>query len=282
MRLLQRFSFDLVYFILVVILATGTVGCGGTNQSEELETRASEEPIQAIGETQQAETPTPDAVCRLLATRRAEVVEPAIAKLSEEELEKVSKKRTCIKNFPWPKDESFETVSAQRMAELRQDIAAAVVKYQTGRLKEADLSGLELHQLLAMYVMEEGRDPQLLRLYSDFLAAFLQNREGELSGVLQTIEEVELRIGVVTARDSSFDTGDENTYFSHDSLMNLLFLLKTRASLANGYSSEEEQLQAANAYAEHYPALANYFALTGGNQLADLEEVLGCAQVADQ
>jgi len=235
-----------------------------------------------------AQSPVPQRqeICALLAKRAEEKAQPAVTKLPEEEEKALEYRRTCIKSYPWPDDVSFPHVSVDRMLQIRDEIDMVI---REGRAA----THLKPHQEKALlYIQAMGRDPRLLSLYSRFLVAFLQNKDEQFSDVITTVDDAEKTLEKVTPMASPFDSMDKHTYFSRGTLINFLFVLRTKAALATGFETPGQQLEAAYRYAEFHPSLINVAAFLDGappdsenpasspfedHVLTDLQESLKCS-----
>lgn len=201
------------------------------------------------------------------------LLEPSPMPIPVPATEATYRSRSCIKSYPWPNGKSFETVtSAREMKTIKENVADLAKAY----LRTHAIISPEVDMQRAI-IAHSVHSPDWLRqtlLYGETLHVLLLAREGRHADVIK--EVARLRVSKsVKARQTTYDEGDEHTYFSAESLGNILVQLEYTAR-GNTAKSRRDALAAIQSYAKEKRLLAACAQFSDAR--GALLEAAGCAE----
>jgi hypothetical protein len=146
--------------------------------------------------------------------------------------------RVCIKSFPWPwggfDQKKYMGFKARQMKELRDHLDSITARYQAGDPSlEKDLLDRPAHEREHYRNLKTGHDIEQIRLFCDLLHVRFLRREFRNDEVVRYLARQRIKYDV-TARFVRIDDLDKSTYFSRQTLRNMIVAeeLAARASSA--------------------------------------------------
>ncbi len=219
--------------------------------------------------------------CATLADELSRDLTPRTAsRSSKADLDRIAVERTCLKSYPWPPkfmvvEDKLSKVTPDEMKAINEEVEGLVQEYKIlgkrGLSKHAD-SDFVATRFYTQYV--DKRDMVILDkvseiLYIKVLMANDMYQEGKVE-----IESAFKRWSIL-AKDTPWDEGDQDTYFSNETLDRIFILLKFQIYSALPTSSRNEAAAIAAEYLSARPLLANEINLLG-DPGKDLLENAGC------
>lgn len=210
----------------------------------------------------------------------AELSPPPMIERTEEELERLTAIRPCLKSYPWPdgvfftETENEAAISPSDMVVLRFRIARLVQQYKIAPLPPTsteDRTAFVFH-----YWSQDGGDHDLLERFGSFLVAFKFLEAGQPDIALLEAERAIKRWNLSGSR-TGWDAADHATYFSDGTLANLLLLLRFTAKSQVAPESRQQAIQTATEYANLRQLLSEEIEFLG-DPAQELLLYTGCGQ----
>jgi|SRR5919108_2473979 hypothetical protein len=173
-------------------------------------------------------------VCKRLLDSIVPIETPEIQQLSETEFEAVAQERSCIKSYLGPAIDSFPSMTSNQMKNIRDHTNTLIQEYvrdPAPLFNKVASNKLPLEDILVVYHLTKGKNLDLFRLYGDLLYLKLLLKEQNFAEAHSRVQELR-RTYNLTVAPSILDTGDEHTYFSKQTLHNLILL--------QGYSAQAQ------------------------------------------
>ncbi len=110
-------------------------------------------------------------------------------------------------------------------------------------------------------LMAEGVDPEQIRLYADFLYCSSPNLDSQL--IKTCVAEARTRSGINTVKTVETDRAEEVTYFSKQSLINMLTTIEFGARAKEAIKDVKSAIDLAADYLDARPSLEAHFSICG-------------------
>jgi hypothetical protein len=183
------------------------------------------------------EPPNESELCSRAKAICTELVYEATIKLTDQEFEKVRQERLCLQSYPWPererKDQTFYNyVEPARMLEIMNTVNQKAQRMLTDRvaLKSASnpISSIQ-DQVLALLI-SNGININLIRSYGLLLYTKMLLKAGNYDEVIGMVGNSYLE----KVKPKTLDDAEEATYFSEQTIINMLALFRFQAESKKG------------------------------------------------
>lgn len=225
------------------------------------------------------QTRQPSPQCSTYPAKLEAIQVAEVKKFSPEALVAASVRRTCVKNYPWPDGEFLDNVTPERMAEIKDSVNTLLdrLKAHEDNLSAVESSLSQTHEVRLAFAVANGRDPYLVRLYGDLLYVISLRNHSRHDKIISYYHSLG-KLYELGPRHAIADEGDEATYFTENTIFNLLSVLYYQAVAAGKSLGAAEVHAALKEYLAQRDALAFGIQLLG-DPYSDLMKAAGCREV---
>lgn len=190
-------------------------------------------------------------------SQRLSDIPPALEKpiiLPANEFEIGQVQRPCLKSYPWPEhkflsaqqksqdNEEKSAVTANEMLKIMNTNNVIAENFKATSSNDIFAAANDMHEMIALYRLKEGMLPEQINLFGAFLYLYTLTRENRYQEALDFSKKI-ISDKKITAAPTIYDDLEQATYFSKQSLSNLIIILQYTAIsyLAEGTLKDQQE-----------------------------------------
>jgi hypothetical protein len=182
-----------------------------------------------------------------------------VVNLTESQLESIRMTRACLKGYAYPGGE--EALLKASSSEIRDDVVH--LKELFDKRSELKISTLPENDKLRVVKMELGWNREQVLLWGNWAYMRQLDSEEKFEAVLKEAERIRGEFGLNVVPLKHWDAADQNTYFSPQTLRNMIAAFEYSAKGHLTAESGPERTALVKAYLVDQPALAPTMTFTG-------------------